>query len=161
MSRCEPSVYVAGPLFSAAERDWNTRVKIFLTPHANIYLPQEDGGLLIDMIAEGIPASNAMHCVFDRDIQALISCDILLLLMDGRSLDEGACFELGYAFALGKICAGLRTDSRQLLAIGNNPMIECSLSATFSTLDAVAEWISGGHWCAVDKSRPRFAPPPR
>ncbi|SEM13100.1 hypothetical protein SAMN04487770_12685 [Butyrivibrio sp. ob235] len=34
--------------------------------------------------------------------EALEWCDTILLIFDGRVPDEGACFELGYAYAKGK-----------------------------------------------------------
>jgi hypothetical protein len=57
-------------------------------------------------------------------------------------LDEGASFELGYAFALGKVCVGLKTDPRQLLPIGDNPMIEGALWKLFHEESELVEWIA-------------------
>lgn len=47
------------------------------------------------------------------------------MLIDGRVPDEGACIELGIAYAQGKRCYGLKTDTRTIqLDLDNNPMIE-------------------------------------
>lgn len=43
--------------------------------------------------------------------------------MEGRVPDEGACVEVGMAFAWGKECYGLKTDSRSLMNAQDNPMI--------------------------------------
>jgi hypothetical protein len=60
---------------------------------------------------------------FLKDIKEIRKCDILVIVLDGRVPDEGACLELGYAFALGKKCIGLKTDSRSLHYGVDNPMI--------------------------------------
>ena len=49
-------------------------------------------------------------CAYDLGL--IDSCDILVINLDGRVPDEGACVELGYAYAKGKPCFGLKTDIR-------------------------------------------------
>lgn len=70
-----------------------------------------------------------MASIFRSDIEAIRTCDALVIVLDGRSVDEGAAFELGYACAIGKSCFGLQTDPRRLLPVGNNPMIVGALDA--------------------------------
>ena len=48
-------IYVAGPLFSEAERTFNSKLKEQLGEFIDVYLPQEDGGLLVGMISQGMP----------------------------------------------------------------------------------------------------------
>jgi hypothetical protein len=132
--------YLAGPLFSEAERTFNLRLKRLLLPYFEVYLPQEDGGLLVDMIAEGMPPKAASRRVFEGDIQAIKDVDLLIIILDGRSVDEGAAVELGFAYALGKPCYGLKTGPRQLLAIGNNPMIDGPLEYIFQSVDELVQW---------------------
>jgi len=139
-------VYLAGPLFSANERQWNASLRNALADFCDVYLPQEDGALLVQLVADGMLVSEAKNAIFARDIQAIERCDILLLLMDGRVIDEGACFELGYAYSRGKICIGLKTDVRSLLPIGDNPMVECALRGTFGDIVEVGEWIRSRRW---------------
>ena len=141
-----PNVYLAGPLFSPNERQWNVSLRNMLSSFSDVYLPQEDGALLIDLVASGVPVSEAKSAIFQGDLQAIERCDILLLVMDGRVIDEGACFELGYAFARGKVCIGLKTDVRSLLTIGDNPMIECALRRTFGDMEELSEWIRNRRW---------------
>lgn len=105
-----------------------------------MYLPQEDGGLLVDMIDRGIDPEEAANQVFNLDIAALKACDVILVVLDGRSVDEGAAFELGCAYILGKRCYGLQTDPRRLLKTGNNPMLDCALQQVFVSLDDLYEW---------------------
>ncbi|MCQ2085745.1 MAG: nucleoside 2-deoxyribosyltransferase, partial [archaeon] len=57
-------------------------------------------------------ASEASERVFLADLELLDSCDILVFNLDGRIPDEGACVELGYAYARGKKVYGIKTDVR-------------------------------------------------
>lgn len=139
-SRKKLKVYLAGPLFSLAERSFNHNLKRLLTPYFNVYLPQEDGGLMLDMIKEGMHPKLAAQKVFDGDIKAMEECDLFLMILDGRTVDEGAAFELGFAYANGKPCFGLKTDPRQLLVVGNNPMIDCPLEHIFGNVKDLVEW---------------------
>ena len=50
------------------------------------------------------------------------------MIMDGRVPDEGACVELGMAYAYGKICIGFQTDTRSFATGQNNLMLDHSLS---------------------------------
>ena len=112
----------------------------------DVYLPQEDGALLVNLISEGMPVGDAKATIFARDIRAIDRCNILLLVMDGRIIDEGASFELGYAYSRGKVCIGLKTDVRSLLPVGDNPMIECALREVFGSIEEIAEWIRSAKW---------------
>jgi len=134
------SVYLAGPLFSLAERTFNHNLKQMLKPFFDVYLPQEDGGLIVNMINAGMPPELASQKVFDIDVRAMNECDLLLIILDGRTIDEGAAFELGYAHAKGKPCYGLKTDFRQLLSFGNNPMIDGPLERIFESVDELLNW---------------------
>lgn len=139
-NRIKPGMYLAGPLFSEAERTFNHNLKRLLTPYFDVYLPQEDGGLMVDMIREGMNPKLAAQKVFDGDIKAMEECDIFLMILDGRAVDEGASFELGFSYAHDKPCYGLKTDPRQLLTTGNNPMIDCPLEHIFQSVDELIDW---------------------
>jgi nucleoside 2-deoxyribosyltransferase len=102
--------------------------------------------LLVELVEGGMSVAGAKSAVFAADLRAIDRCDILLLNMDGRVIDEGACFELGYAYSRGKLCIGLKTDVRSLLPIGDNPMIDCALRAVFREIDVACEWIRYRHW---------------
>lgn len=133
-------VYLAGPLFSRAEREFNGFLKRELSVYFDVFLPQEDGCLLAEMTRNGIPPEQASRRVFECDIAELDRCTILVVVLDGRAVDEGAAFELGYAFAKGKTCVGLQTDERRLLRCGNNPMIDGPCSRLFHNVDALLAW---------------------
>ncbi|UPJ97083.1 nucleoside 2-deoxyribosyltransferase [Bradyrhizobium sp. 172] len=134
-------VYLAAPLFSQAERIRNKSLRDAISRFANVYLPQEDGGLILDLVRDGMPVEQAKLEIFELDIAAIKACDVLVIILDGRTVDEGASFELGYAYALGKTCVGLKTDPRMLLPIGDNPMIEAALRKLFSDDGELVSWI--------------------
>jgi nucleoside 2-deoxyribosyltransferase len=103
-------------------------------------LPQENGGLFANMVADGMAIDRAAKKVFNCDVEAIESADVLLIVLDGRAVDEGAAFELGIAYARGKKCIALQTDMRRLLPIGNNPMIDCAVESTFENVDSLLAW---------------------
>lgn len=132
-----PRLYLAAPLFNVSERRFNLELCAALESHANVFLPQRDGLLLRDMIAQGIEPAAARRLVFDVDVGAIRECDVLLAVLDGRTIDEGVAFELGVAFALQKACLALKTDDRVLVASGDNPMIGEACRHTYRTIEAL------------------------
>jgi len=127
-------VYIAGPLFSQAELDFNENVDERLRECGyDTFLPQRDGKKLSDLIAAGISKEDAVKTIFELDLQQIHKSDILLLIIDGRVPDEGACVELGIAYALNKECIGLKTDSRSLMGNLDNPLILGALNGKIAT----------------------------
>jgi nucleoside 2-deoxyribosyltransferase len=103
-------VYIAGPLFSEAERTFlecilNTLAKnSTLDPLTDFFLPHRDGREL---------GTKPKHKeIFELDLRYLRSAKIVVALLDGQDVDSGTCIELGYAYAKGKKIFGLLTDSR-------------------------------------------------
>lgn len=135
-----PLIYFAAPLFSEAELSFNTHLTDMLEQAVDVYLPQRDGGRLVDLIGKGVAPGDAYSSIFERDMGALAECDALLIVLDGRTIDEGAVFELGVAFASGKSCVGYQSDPRRLLPVGNNPMIACALERVFVNTSELVEW---------------------
>ncbi len=66
-----PNVYLAGPLFSPNERQWNVTLRNTLSGFCDVYLPQEDGTLLVDLVANGMAVSEAKSLIFEGDLQAI------------------------------------------------------------------------------------------
>jgi nucleoside 2-deoxyribosyltransferase len=148
----KPSVYFAAPLFSQAELEFNRQVRDHLVPSFNVFLPQESGDLMFNLFRCGFSVKDAVQKVFAQDVAAIRRCDVFIILLDGRTIDEGAAFELGLAFALRKVCVGLQTDVRRLASFGNNPMIDGALEIVFSRVDEMAAWLEG-RFPLADKSR--------
>jgi nucleoside 2-deoxyribosyltransferase len=134
------SIYIAAPLFSECELSFNRQIRGILSTYMEAYLPQEDGDLLTDMLADGQNLKEAMGKIFSQDLRAIEKSNYLLIVLDGRTIDEGASFELGYAYAKNKTCVALQTDGRRLLPTGNNPMIEQAVEKTFKTLQELENW---------------------
>jgi nucleoside 2-deoxyribosyltransferase len=133
-------IYLAAPLFSLAEKQENVRICRALERWCDVFLPQRDGELIPHLVQQGLDNREAYRIVFERDLAALKACDAVVINLDGRAVDEGAAFELGVAFALGKCCVGYRTDVRVLLPWGLNPMITVPLSHTFTCIETLEEW---------------------
>ena len=117
-------IYIASPLFSQAERNFNDFLSKFLEDMGfGTFLPQRDGYKLSELLSNGASKSSALTKIFELDINEIKNSDIVVFIMDGRVPDEGACVEIGYAYALGKECIGLKTDSRALMSDLDNPLI--------------------------------------
>jgi nucleoside 2-deoxyribosyltransferase len=76
------------------------------------------------------------------DLETMRLCDCILINLDGRTVDEGACFELGYMYSMSKLCIGIKTDSRSLIRGKNNLMIDGALNHIFYDLDSLGIFIS-------------------
>ena len=113
-------IYIAAPLFNEMELKRNVEISNYLKSIGyEPYLPQDEAGLASEMIDD----NNKFEInkkIFEMDIVGIKSCDILLFLLDGRVPDEGACVELGMAYAWGKKCVGYKTDSRALDKTGDD-----------------------------------------
>ncbi len=134
-------VYLAGPLFSDAERTFNEMLTRTLEKWVDVYLPQRDGGLMSEMVRSGIPSDVAARRVCRGDMNAIREADYLIAILDGRAIDEGVAFELGVAYTLLKRCVGIQTDSRRLASWGNNPMIAGALELVFHSVEDLTSWI--------------------
>lgn len=114
------TVYLAAPLFSEAERDFNRKLRDEIKSAGfNVFLPQED--------SNNIKGDNRQEIIFNKNMAAIESSDIIVAVVDGTDADSGTAWEIGYAFAKGKPVIGLRTDFRTLGIEGRvNLMIERS-----------------------------------
>lgn len=139
-----PLAYIASPLFNPHEREFNAKLDRVLSSRFRTFLPQRDGMLLAGKELNQSKFQTLSRIVFDSDTAALIKADLIFAVLDGRAIDEGVAFELGFARALGKPCYGLKTDARTLLPWGDNPMIHGALSRCFYSIDEVMDWISLG-----------------
>ena len=129
------SIYFAAPLFSQAERDYNIVITKILEDHGYIvFLPQRDGFLASEL--ENKTEKEKTEMIFKKDVNAILKSDILFMVLDGRVPDEGACVELGIAYANGKKCYGIKTDSRTAeMDLDLNPMIEGCFIKIFKDYD--------------------------
>jgi nucleoside 2-deoxyribosyltransferase len=115
-------VYLAAPLFSEAERNFNIQVARSLREHYfRVHLPQDIGDS--SATREGDEHSR----IFRVNLQALEESDIVVSIIDGADADSGTAWEMGYAMARGKRVVAVRTDFRMVGAYERvNLMLEQS-----------------------------------
>lgn len=128
-------IYLAGPLFSAAETAFNERLTARLEGAGfQVFLPQRDG------VEKNKPPYDAMspderrRAMFDLDETKIQESDVFLFVLDGRVPDEGACVELGIAHThrsltgARRLLVGLHTDTRAAFSSSKlNPMLRVPL----------------------------------
>ena len=134
------TIYIAAPLFSDAELEFNKKLNDFLINLGfNTFFPQKDGYLLSELIDSGLEKNAAIQKIFEKDVEEIKTCDIVVFVIDGRVPDEGACVEIGLAYAYNRDCFGLKTDSRSLIDKLDNPLITGALKGriakSFSELE--------------------------
>jgi nucleoside 2-deoxyribosyltransferase len=94
-------IYLAGPLFTVAERDFNARLAHLLREAGfEVWLPQESEQRL--MTAKQI---------FEKDVEGLDWAEVVVANLDGPDPDSGTCWECGYAYRNKPIII-FRTDFR-------------------------------------------------
>ena len=122
-------VYISAPLFNEMEIEFNKKINEMLENIGlTTYLPQRDGGEDELLLRDPKLYVETGKRVFKRDVDALKNSKILLIILDGRTVDEGACVELGMAYAYGKIIIGFQTDVRKFSNNHNNLMIDYSIN---------------------------------
>ncbi|MDD1677041.1 MAG: nucleoside 2-deoxyribosyltransferase [Methanomicrobiales archaeon] len=103
-------VYLAGPLFSEAERAWNTALRDILVQHFfEVFLPQEQGN---DSLAGR--GSGTMEQIYAMNLRALDASHLVVAVCDGADADSGTAWEMGYGHARGKPVYAVRTDFRNV-----------------------------------------------
>ncbi|MGB8218329.1 MAG: nucleoside 2-deoxyribosyltransferase [Candidatus Methanoperedens sp.] len=116
------TVYLAAPLFSEAECDFNRKLRdLIIDEGFLVFLPQEDSN---NIHVE----KNRQEIIFNKNLAALDGSDIIVAVIDGADVDSGTAWEIGYAYSKGKPVLGLKTDFRTLGIEGTvNLMIERSI----------------------------------
>ena len=125
-------VFLASPLFSEAERDFNSKVAKRLRNRGfEAWLAQES-----PFIHEG--TSKEKEKIYEEDISALKACDVVVAVLDGAEVDSGVAFEMGYAVAIRKPVVGLKTDHRAFSKVEDiNLMLEVPLIRLCNNIDDV------------------------
>jgi len=95
-------IYLAGPLFTKPEQDWNEALSKKLNKiGCETFLPQVEC------------KRKSQLEIFQTRISGIDSCDLILANVDGTDADSGTCFELGYAYGKQKKIILYRTDFRK------------------------------------------------
>ena len=131
-------IYFAGPMFSQGEKDYNLKLTHVLEEYGyEVFLPQRDG--IEAALLEGLTMDEMVAMIFAKDESEILKADIVFFLVDGRVPDEGACVELGLAYAYKKRCYGFMTDTRSLeLGLELNPLISGAFIKLFKNYDGEA-----------------------
>jgi nucleoside 2-deoxyribosyltransferase len=94
-------IYLAAPLFTKGEQDFNLSVCEYLTTNGyQVFLPQ-----LECQQAEG-------EDIYKTCLAGLRSAAIVIAIVDGADADSGTCWECGYAVSQGIPVIAVRTDFR-------------------------------------------------
>ncbi|WP_374164683.1 nucleoside 2-deoxyribosyltransferase [Arcticibacter sp. MXS-1] len=95
------SIYLAGPLFSAAEMRFNVELSEFLKKNGfEVFLPQME---CLNKSTEEI------YQICKAGVEA---ANVVVAIMDGADADSGTCWECGYAAAKNTPIILVRTDIR-------------------------------------------------
>jgi nucleoside 2-deoxyribosyltransferase len=118
-------IYVAAPLFTHAELEYNRKLKdMLLKSGFSVFLPQEDA----ENAAEERERQN-QEDIFLKCVEGVDASDLIVAVLDGTDVDSGTAWEAGYAYAKGKPVIGLRTDFRELSDGIVNLMVEMAIVA--------------------------------
>jgi nucleoside 2-deoxyribosyltransferase len=118
-------IYLAGPLFTTAEQDFNRQLCSALQRSGHeVWLPQEHE-----------PRERTAKAIFEEDVKGMDWAEVVVANMDGPDPDSGTCWECGYAFRKKPIIV-YRTDFRQAGDAANAPfnlMMSASADALIVT----------------------------
>jgi nucleoside 2-deoxyribosyltransferase len=102
-------IYLAGPLFTAAERAFNAALAEALRQRGHeVFVPQEHE-------QRHAPAQQ----IFDRDVEGIDKAELVIACMDGPDPDSGTSWECGYAYRRKPIIL-FRTDFRSASEMGKS-----------------------------------------
>jgi nucleoside 2-deoxyribosyltransferase len=94
-------IYLAGPLFTTAEREFNTALAAALRACGHeVFVPQESE-----------QHSMTPREIFVSDVRGIDWANVVVANMDGPDPDSGTCWECGYAYGKKPILV-FRTDFR-------------------------------------------------
>jgi nucleoside 2-deoxyribosyltransferase len=113
-------IYLAGPLFTTAEQEFNRRLRDILESRGHeVWLPQEHE-----------PRERSAQAIFETDVAGLDAAEVVVANMGGPDPDSGTCWECGYAYRKKPIIL-FRTDFREAGDAPGSPFhLMLSASAT-------------------------------
>ena len=118
-------VYLAAPLFSNAERDYNLKIyHVLINQGLNVYLPQK-----AEIVNDDLD-DLFLDALFPKHKEALVNSKSVLAILDGADADSGTCWEVGFFYGFfqsKRPIFSLRTDLRESGVCGGfNLMLKCS-----------------------------------
>ena len=135
------AIYLAAPLFTEAERQWNAGLAADLRtalPGRELLVPQEF--CAVHDTAAGGPDYAA---IFTACLGHLERSTLVVAVLDGPDPDSGTCWEAGHAYARAVPVIGLRTDWRPAEDGAANCMLVRSCHAVVTDRTALIAAIRG------------------
>jgi nucleoside 2-deoxyribosyltransferase len=117
-------IYLAGPLFSTAERSFNNELTSLLRNKGHeVWLPQEFE-----------QTTMTAKQIFSLDVEGIDWADVVVANMDGPDPDSGTSWECGYAYRKKPVIL-FRTDFRAGYKLGSDRLpIEEKNSAPYNLM---------------------------
>jgi len=137
-------IYLAGPLFTHAERQFmaSLRDRLRQLTHVTVTWP---GDLFDDAHLASLGPKAKQH-IFAGCRDEIHAATHIVAILDGPQVDDGTAWEIGYAYARGLPVIGLRTDFRQAGDTAHsvaNAMIECSCVHIYRSADELLAALAG------------------
>jgi nucleoside 2-deoxyribosyltransferase len=166
-------IFLSGPMNSHSDIEGQKRISAVLKPRFNVYLAPKDGveiRTLIDLLANPKVLSElflraallVQQIGWAHEIYQLLSCDALVLNMDGRVPDEGAVVEAATSYTAGKPVVIYKDTVVTFWDFFNNPMV-AALDSTWQVIADLGE-LPGALTAALDDPPAgedfKYAPPP-
>ncbi|MGH0036572.1 MAG: nucleoside 2-deoxyribosyltransferase [Myxococcota bacterium] len=132
-------VYLAGPLFSQAERRWNRELaRLLEQAGCRVNLPQDTAS---EPLQRDPPDFEGC---FRLCREGVAGCDVVVAILDGADADSGTCWECAYAYARGIPVVAVRTDLRAGEEAGMNLMLSRSAAAVVQAPpgEERVEWVA-------------------
>jgi nucleoside 2-deoxyribosyltransferase len=152
----QPNVYLAGPLFTQAERRWNQELAKALTERGfDMLVPQ--------VLAEALISETGFFdpkALFNLAVETVKKSDVVLAVLDGADPDSGTAFECGVAWSSGIPIVGLRTDCRKggdgtdnvnLMLSASSLEVVFAESLVYVMVPEVAEKVAAALWRATKR----------
>lgn len=137
------TIYLAGPLFSAADQAWHRAAKARIeagTGHRVIWPSELFQPGMIEAWQEDAPRRVMENC---RD--AMADCSRVVALLDGPQVDDGTAWEIGFAHARCIPVIGVRTDFRKAGDVPGalvNAMIHGSCEVIVKSVDELVKYLA-------------------
>ncbi len=127
----ENHIYLAAPLFTQGEKDFNLMLHDRLTASGcRVFLPQQE--------CAGLEGED----IYKTCLAGLRSASTIVAILDGADADSGTCWECGYASSLEIPIIAVRTDFRVSGDTGGfNAMLYYSAAKIVTGTDRLDELI--------------------
>ena len=140
----EHDIYLAGALFSEAERRWNLDLCRQLEGRGwRVFLPQRDS----QQPGEVAGSSERAEAIFQANLGGLKGCRVVVAVLEGAQVDDGTSWEVGFAYASGTPVFAIRTDFR---GSGDDGALNLMLSRSAHVCGSVSELLE-----AMESARSR------